>query len=436
MSSYKLANVYISQTSEGLNKSTIDTGRYVAVIGHMMSGSSQYSLSDDDKFATGHVGTVFVYDTVTEYRDVMGLASGSDWSVGTFGSGSLGESAFDPTTNFMRAVELAFAGGAKRVYGCVLSGSGTSPTTVPDGLTEALEALRAFDDVYYIVVAGHEPLGVVKTEVVNASSEEIGKERVYVTGQSWNRAFSGSNMTYSLPSATTTVKDDNGRVICILANTTYKFIYATGDTTDSHLWTGESWSSGTHEIGGNWLAAYIAGKLSSQQPHVPLSYISDWVPSYKGNKNKAVLPNTKLESMWDDHLIFPRRWVSNNVESWSFDKGWLFTISDSPTDDDGNEMPTLITTRQIMDTISKDARSILTKFLFKGNNVITRSSANSSLRDKLNYRKGQGMIKAFDTEVYASANDETSNIMRARISIVPVFETLKIIVRVSAQLSI
>jgi len=436
MSNYTLAGVYVEQSSEGISPSAVDTGRYVAIIGHMLSGSTDYNLQDNDKFANGQVGTVFVYENILDFKNKMGLATGDDWSVGTFGSGALGEAPFDPSTNFMRAVELAFAGGAKRVYGCVLSGSGAGPTTTPDGLTEALQALRAFDDVYYVVLAGYEPIATVKSEVLTASSREEGKERVYVTGVSWNRAFSGSDMSYSLPSIASNLKDDNGRVICVVANTTWKFTYATGDITDSHLWSGELWSSGTHEIGGNFLAAYIAGKLSSQDAHVPLSYISDWTPSYQGNKNKAALNNVKLKSMWNDHVLFPRRWVSGGAESWSFDRGWLFTVTDKPEDANGNEMPTLITTRQIMDTLAKDARSIMRRYLFKANTVSSRASANSAIRDKLTQRKNEGMIKNFGTKVYASAEDEVNNIMRCKIVFVPVFETLKVVIDLTATLSL
>jgi len=430
MSEYTLAGVYVEQTTDDIRPSPLDTGRYVAVIGHMASGSSDYDVADSDLFTTGNTGTVFVYDSLVDYKNKMGIALGTNWSSGTYDLGATSDSPYCPDHNFMRAVELAFAGGAKKVYGCVLSGTGTDAETSPTGLSEALSALRAFDDVYYLVVAGANPIAAVVTEVVAASAASEGKERVYVTGTSLQRALSGSSYTYSFPTADTQ-QSDTGRVICLLANTTYKFTATSGstETTDTHLKDYTTFASGTHEIGGNFLAAYVAGRLSSQDAHTPLSYITGWSPSYKGDENLHIFGKTTLESMWGDHVIFPRRWTNGTNSTWSYDKGWTFTASSAAD-------VTLITTRQILDTIAKDARNIMRQYLFSSNTSSTRASAKTSIETKLADRKRQGMIKAFAANVYASANDEANNIMRCQVDVTPVFETLKIVINLTATLQI
>ena len=428
MSGYTLAGVYVEESTDDIRPSPVDTGRYVAVIGHMQSGTNDYSLVDGDKFGSGSTGTVFTYDSVVDYKNKMGTASGSDWSSGSYDVGATSDSSYCRQFNFMKGVELAFAGGAKRVYGCVLTGSGTDAETSPTGLAEALAALRAFDDIYYLVVAGANPIASVVTEVVAASAASQGKERVYVTGTSMQRALSGSAYTYSFPSADKQQNDD-GRVICILANTTYKFAYAEGDVTDTHLRNASTFASGTHEIGGNWLAAYVAGRLSSQDPHQPLSYISGWTPSYKGEENLHIFGDTDLISMWGDHVLFPRRWTTGRNSTWSYDKGWMFVSSATAS-------VTLITTRQILDTIAKDARNLMRSYLFSSNTTSTRASAKAGVERKLAQRKREGMIKAFKADVYASASDEANNIMRCRIDVTPVFETLKIVISLTATLTI
>jgi hypothetical protein len=430
MSEYTLAGVYVEESADDIRPTPVDTGRYVAVIGHMQSGTSDYGLVDADKFGSGSTGTVFVYDSIVDYKNKMGTASGtSTWSNGTRDLGPTSDSPYCKEFNFMRAAELAFAGGAKRVYGCILTGSGTDAETSPTGLTEALQALRAFDDVYYVVVAGANPIQAVTTEMVTASAAEEGKERVYVTGTSMQRALSGSAYTYEFPATDKLAQSDNGRSICVLANTKYRFAYQSGDITDTNLRDHADLPVGTKEIGGNFLAAFVAGRLSGQDAHVPLSYISGWVPSYKGETNLHIFGKSDLESMWNDYTIFPRRWTTGRNSTWSYDKGWMFIASTSAD-------VQLITTRQILDTIAKDARNLLRTFLFRPNTTSTRASAKAGVDRKLAQRKREGMVKAFSSDVYASATDEANNIMRCRIDVTPVFETLKIVIQLTATLTI
>jgi len=413
---HPLAGVYITETTRGIAPTPSTATGAVAIIGHMTSGSSGYNITEDEKWSASNEGEVFVWDNLIDAVQKCGLAASGSWTSPTFSKTGFGTGGYDTKTNLIRAVELAFMGGASKVYACILSGTGTYGTSADTGTTQALEKLREFDDIYYVVVAGKPPISAVTSEMETASSVNNGKERIYVTGVSFQEAFSGTS--YDL-SNYTAAKSDYGRAICLVGNTIYKFGSVSYDATDTHL-TSLGLASGSVEIGGNWLAAWLAGRLASKQPHVPLKNLG-FTPVWSGSTTKAVLKRSQLESMSNDHVLFPRRWSTGGGSvTYMFDKGWTF----SPTTADFQ----YITTREISDTAAKRVRSTMLPFLFSHNTAIGRATVKSRVEATLRQMVSEGMIKDFAVNVYASATDEANHIMRCDFTIVPVFEVTEIVV--------
>jgi len=409
MSSHKLAGIYINETTRGIAPTPSTTTGAVAIIGHMQSGSSGYNITEAEKWSASNEGEVFVWNNLIDAVQKCGLAMSGSWDSGTFSNSTFGTGAYDNETNLIRAVELAFLGGASKVYACVLSGTGTYGTSADTGTTQALAKLREFDDIYYVVIAGKPPISAVTTEMETASNVNNGKERIYITGVSFQEAFSGT--TYDL-SNYSSAKSDYGRTITLIGNTIHKFGNVVYDASDSHLAT-LSLASGSVEIGGNWLSAWLAGRRAAMQPHVPLKSLG-FTPVWSGSTTKAVLKKSDMESMSDDHVLFPRRWTTGSAITYMFDKGWTF----SPVTSDFQ----YLTTREIADTAAKRIRNTLLPFLFSQNTAIGRSTAKSRVESTLRQMVSQGMIKEFAVNVYASTEDEVNRIMRCDATIVPVFE--------------
>jgi len=407
--SHKLAGVYITQKTRGIAPTPSTTTGAVAIIGHMQSGSSGYSIADDEKWDASNEGEVFVWNNLIEAVGKCGLAASGSWDSGTFSKTTFGTGSYDNEHNLIRAVELAFVGGASKVYACVLSGTGTYGTSADTGTTQALQKLREFDDIYYVVIAGKPPISAVTTEMETASNPDNGKERIYLTGLSYQEAFSGT--TYDI-SDYAGAKSSYGRTVCLIANTVYKFGSVVYDSSDSHL-ASLGLASGSVEIGGNWLAAWLAGKRASMPPHVPLKNLG-FTPVWSGSTTKAVIKKADMESMSDDHTLFPVRETTGTSVSYRYDKGWTFSAA-------GTDF-SYLTTREITDTASKRVRSTLLPFLFTQNTTIGRSTAKSRAESTLRQMVSQGMIKDFAVNVYASAEDEVNHRMKCDITIVPVFE--------------
>ena len=413
MSTHKLAGVYITETARGIAPTPSTSTGAVAIIGHMQSGSSGYDIADSEKWSASNEGEVFVWNNLIEAVQKCGLAVSGSWDAGTYSKVDFGTGAYDNETNLIRAVELAFVGGATKVYACVLSGTGTYGTSADTGTTQALAQLREFDDVYYVVVAGKPPIAAVTSEMETASSADNGKERIYITGVGYQEAFSGT--TYDL-SSYAGAKSDYGRTICLIGNTVYKFGNVVYDVSDTHL-AALGLASGSVEISGNWLASWLAGKRASMQPHVPLKTLG-YTPVWNGTTTGAVLKKADMESMSDDHVLFGRRWSTGASVTYMFDKGWTF----SPFTSDFQ----YLTTREIADTAAKRARNTLLPFLFAQNTAIGRSTARSRVESTLRDMVSAGMIKEFAVNVYATPTDEANHIMRCDITVVPVFEITEI----------
>ena len=69
-------------------------------------------------------------------------------------------------------------------------------------------------------------------------------------------------------------------------------------------------------------------------------------------------------------------------------------------------------------------------YLYRGNTVGNRQAAEVAVLRLLRDIRTEGMITEFSAAVYVSDGDVQNNIMRCDVTIVPVFEILKIITTV------
>ena len=413
MSTRQLAGVYITQTSRGITPIPSATTGAVAIIGHMQSGSSGYNITDAEKWNATNEGEVFTWNNLIEATTKCGLALSGSWDAGTYSQTGFGGGAYDNETNLIRAVELAFIGGASKVYACVLSGTGSYGTSADTGTTQALAKLREFEDIYYVVIAGKPPISAVTSEMETASNPNNGKERIYISGVSYQEAFSGT--TYDL-SSYTGAKSNDGRIVVLVGNTVYRFGSTSYDASDTQL-AAQSLASGSVEIGGNWLAAWLAGKRAAMQPHVPLKALG-FTPVWNGSTNKSVLKSADMVSLSQDHTLFPRRWSTGSSTTYMFDVGWTFTPITADVQ--------LITTREIADTAAKRIRMALLPMLFTHNTAIGRATMKSRCESVLRQMMTDGMIKDYGVNVYASAEDEVNRRVNVEAVVVPVFEATDI----------
>jgi len=412
--SEKLSGVYSSTDIGGFTPDQAVSRGAIGVVGHMLSGTS---VSGSDKFSSANpLGTVYEFTSIVEAKATLGttvssqpLASGSNWIAGTFG-GNDAIAGFDLESNLIRGLELIYLGNPRaKTYVAVLSGAGTNASTVSDGTAEALAELMKHEDIEFITGAGLEFNATYLSHATSSDDDANQAERVYVGGISLNDAYSGSTDTNKQDtfdvSAYTSLSEDTGRSICFIGNANYTFGtgYASGSVVEP-----------SKEIGGNWVANFVAGYLSQFAENISIlnKGIFGFLPVYNG---KAKLwSSTELETNYDNsHLSI--RFSASNSPAYYFEKAMTHAPKTSAWG--------RITRRRIIDRVLKDVRVILRAELGQPNIASRRRAINDRVKRRLLQLLDDGLLQdTVSSTVFVQTGDTANGILRANVNVTPVGE--------------
>jgi len=414
----KLSGVYTTVDTLGFVPDVARAREAILVVGHQYTYASGGLVSADTYFSTSNPnGSLLTFSNIIEAKTELGLINGVDiesgtstWQSGTFGDSAGGVAGYDQIYNMIRALELVYkANPSAKVYAALLSGSLASPLSKPDGTDEALAESLKYKDIGFVVSAGLEFNSDYVTHCVSAASNVNQAERVYVGGISMNNAYSGSSDSQALAtfdvSNFVAMQEGVGRSIAFLGNATHTF--STG-------WTSGTSSEGVVEVGGNTLAAYVAGLLSrfSEKTSLLGKGVGTLLPVYKGRAFKWSI--AQLEANYDNSMLSIRFDPTANIP-YHFEKAMTFTPKASAWGK--------ITRRRIIDRVTRDVRKTSKAEIGEDNTSSRRSSATDRILRLLRGLVGEGLIKnKVSADVFVLTGDEANGIVRVNVVVTPVTE--------------
>ncbi len=314
-------------------------GNAVAIVGNTQESANVTRYTG----ASPEPGQIYTVGSFSEVVDLLGGTAGT-W---TAGSGSNGP--YDGTENMLRAAELVYAAnpGAK-VYLAPLAGSISNTTTLSAGSTSALGDLLMFEDIGFVVFANIDPIAAGKNHAETAAdeAEPYNSPRFYVTGIDMFSVDNGGPdalddglAAADLATWTSAAGSSLGLTLAYVGNHNYTFT------------TGPS-GEGEVEMGGQYVAAYLAGLLSRSPSNFAISYSSNGFGKVKFSGADWIHTKTEL-----DDVIGGGWLMSRYVQG-----GYAFAKGVTLTTDTSWE---LYTHRQIVNTIHKTVVANLVQFLGK-----------------------------------------------------------------------
>ena len=297
-----------------------------------------------------------------------------------------GTASYDYSNSLIRALELIFsANGNAVVRVAVLDADADSDAeTKPDvGIGLALNEFLKYDNVSFINVAGKIPLSTIQTHVALASGDTYMSERVYVAGFDMANIYTTDGVI-DIPDGLTDMAtvNANGRTITLAINSKYTFSNV-GDSTE-------------RTIGGNWLAHYFTGFLSSLPSNVPIlrqgyqfSTLCDW----DGNTG-YIMSEPDRTFLANQFVNYIRE--QNGVKFYEIGR----TFSNEST------AYLKVTTRRIIDEIVRNVRLNLQSYLGRPINNFVMDTAETKIDTVLKRLVRKGKISnAYTVSVYTTPSD-------------------------------
>ncbi len=407
----KLSGVYTTSSFGEFTPDQAVSRGAIGVVGHMRDSLTGSQIGN--KFSAANpFGTVYEFRSIVEAKSILGVVpvSGTTWVDGTFGSSATGTAGYDADFNLIRALEMVYLGNPNaKTYVAVLSGVGTNAKATPGGTAEALAELYKKDDMEFINPAGLEFNSTYLSHATGSEDDANQAERIYVGGLSLNEAYSGSTDinaagTFDV-SAFASLAEDQGRSIFVLGNVNFQFKtgFASGSIVEP-----------TKEVGGNWLASFVAGYLSKFPENISLlnKGTFGFLPVYNGKAK--IWSFTELETNYDNSMISIRFNASNSPQYF-----WEKAMSFSPKSSGWAK----ITRRRIIDRVIKDVRVILRVEVGKSNIPARRKAINDRVRRKLTELLDLGLLDGVvSSTVYIQTGDTANGILRCNVNVTPVGE--------------
>ena len=306
------------------------------------------------------------------------------------------KASYETKNSFVRAVQLIFAGNPNAIIrGLIIKDITTDAESTISGLTTALDALLSNDGIYYINVAGKIPLKDVQTHITKASGDTYMAERIYIAGYDLTNVID-SSYTYSSPSYTDgALKDDDGRTVVFAGNTLYTF--------------GLFNEQDAKNIGGNWIAHYLTGLLSTLEPSQTITRkIFRLGKTVNFNGEEYFLSAPLRQSLANDFMNYVRR--QNGLD--------FFEIGRTYSSDSSSYQR--ISTRRIIDAVVKDARANLMKYFGKLiNNTLLNSAKRGVTTVLSDHVRRKNIANDFSVNVYTTPEDRVNGKIYANISLRP-----------------
>lgn len=310
--------------------------RAVAIIGHRDTDDANWVSTTqvyDTNTPADSTGRIYNFQSLGDWLTLLGELDGTDAFVDGEQydtSVTAATTPHSPANSLLYALALAYlANPSLNVYAGILDG-GTSgdPITGEDttvsyiGTQLALDDLLLYDDIGYVVIAGIDPIAIGTTHVetaTNSTSPPYNMPRFYVTGIDLFKAFDGKSYSGNdkplddgdlTNGGWTVAKSDFGLAVAYVGNHDYNF-GVIGDAI-------------TRQIGGQLVAAYLAGFLATQKESAGVTFSSNKLGATKftpelGDSTSIPYPFSLgeiNEAIGDGWII--TRFVQN---SWVFAKG-------------------------------------------------------------------------------------------------------------------
>lgn len=404
----------------------------IGIVGHMASGiktgadgtETVYSGSNLagsgtwQTFDASLSGLIYEFDSFDQVVNKFGSIPEVSFTSGTFSGTGIDSSPYDNQYNLIRALELIYlANPSVRTYVGVLDGSGT---TAKDGASSAgvslvLAELIKYDDISFVVGAGMDFSATFQTHVTSASSEVNQSERVYVGGTSLGAIFTSGTKSPDLDGTDgedwSALLDDTGRSVFYATSVNYKY--------QSDFKTAPSTG---YEIGGNQLAAYLAGYLTSiPEQRSLLRQGTKFGQKYMGS-------NFRWSRAHQTTLV-------NGAIIHSKTAGGRTTYSRALTYASTSSAFRRITTRRIVDRVIKEIRATSNTYVGKDNTEIVRIGIKSSCDSKLSALSRFGLIQSgANSTVWVEGNDVADGVVRVASLFKPITEIEFIEIQLTVEL--
>jgi len=314
-------------------------GNAIALLGNTQESSNVTRYTG----ASPEPGQIYTVNSFTEIVDLIGGTAGA-WTAGTASNGP-----YDATENLLRAAELIYtANPSAKVYFAPLAGSISGTTSLSAGSTSALGDLLMFEDIGFLHFANIDPIaaGTAHCETAADENEPYNSPRIYVTGVDMFTVDNGGPDALDdglgaadLSTWTSAAASSLGLCLSYVGNHNYTFTTAP---------SGE----GEVEIGGQYVAAYLAGLLSRSPSNFAISYAANGFGKVVFNGADWLHNKTELNS------IIGAGWLMSRYVQGAYVYAKGVTLNTDSSWD-------LYTHRQITNTIHKTAVANLVQFLGK-----------------------------------------------------------------------
>ena len=417
MSTRVIDGAYISLVSKVPSNASARFGA-IGVVGHMLSGvkydagGTATTLSpsggDWDVFTASANGVIYEFNSFDEVVNKFGTIPEISWTSGTYTGDGADTSPYDGKYNLVRQLELIYLGNSTvKTYVAVLTGSGSTAASASSsaGVSNALNELIKYDDISFVVGAGMDFNSTFQNHVITASSETNQAERMYIGGTSIQEILASGSQTPDLNTGSgndydwSALLDDNGRSVFYATNVKYKFQsdYSTAP-------------SDGYEIGGNFLAGYLAGYLTSIPENVSILR--------KGTKFSQIYNGNNFRWSKSDQ----NKLVNGSVIH-SKTAGGVTTYGRGLTYSSSSSSFRRITTRRIVDRVFKELRATTNTFVGKDNTDIVRIGIKSSCDAKLSTLTRIGLLQpGANSNVWVEGTDVADGVVRVSAIIKPVTE--------------
>ena len=377
----------------------------IGLVGHMTSGldSSGTEITGISKYdANALSGTVYEFNNITQALAVVGTIpeATTNWQSGIFGLDGDDTAPYDSLYNMIRALELIYlVNPSAKVKATILTGSGTSAAAMGSdtGVTTALAALRNHADISYLVLAGGNYNTVMKAEAVAASA--AGYERMYIGGNSLNDIMTSGVWTPDL-SAITALAESEGRSVAYITNVETTF--GNDHATDRAV---------VREVGGNFLAAYLAGQLSTLSESTSLLTQGIGYAKQVFSGVEFLWSSGAQATLWSGYVVTPTK----KSGTWKYGSGRANSTTSS--------FYKRITTRRIVDRVEVEKRAVGDSFIGFPNNLTTRNSLRTSLNNTMTTMHQTGLIGGtYTLSTFVNDGDIAAGIVRVQNTYSPVTE--------------
>jgi len=289
-------------------------GQAVFMMGHLTASPAGWT-----KAAAGVPPTVKAFTSYGAWVAELGGALATDgWVAGEENGVAVNVTPNDPTDSLLRGLALLYAAApSAKVYVAIIDSTITDETAAPAGMADALAEALKYNDIAYVVAPGYNPLTEIEAHCAAAASvaNPYNSPRTYLTGidmfSVWDTEAGHGSDGAPLDAtgdilATFANKSATGNTVAYIGNHMYNFAAIFTSTVSS-----ADVYAGAVEIGGQYVAAYLAGLMASKAPSFTMTNHPQGLGATVYDGLTYIFSVTEVdEALGDDWVI--TRYLNNN----------------------------------------------------------------------------------------------------------------------------